>query len=277
MHTGQETVGLVAGGGRFPFLAAEGARKQGFRVAAVGYKGHVDPGLAGYVDEFKLIHLGKLNALISFFTKRSIKRVAFAGAVNKPKALDLRPDMRALRLLFRLRHKGDDILLRAVIAELESEGLEVVQAASFIPSLRAGQGVLSKRSPTDQEWEDIHLGLKALNRLGGMDIGQCIVIKKGVIAAVEAIEGTDACIRRGGELAGPGAVIVKAVKPGQDERIDLPALGLQTLQTIQSIQGACLAYIAEKTLFFDREESLQAADNAGIAVIGLAPNSLDTV
>lgn len=267
-------LGLIAGAGQFPFLVLQGARSQGLRVAAVGFTGHSDPALQEQADSFCMLHLGQLGKLLKFFTKQGVDTVVFAGAVNKPKALDIRPDFRAAKVLWQMRNKGDDALLRGVIAELEAEGFTVAQAASFLPHLRTPQGVLSRRPPTAEEWEDLQLAWEAAGAIGRLDIGQCVVLKRGVVGAVEALEGTDAAIARGASLIGPGCVVLKRCKPGQDERVDLPAVGLETLRTLAAAKASCLGLEAQKTLFFDCDEALELARKHKIAVVGVTEKLL---
>lgn len=262
-------IGIIAGKGQFPVLVAREARASGMRVAICGFHGHTDPALEAEADAFTLVHLGQFGRLMTFFEDNGVRRVCFAGAISKPRALDLRPDLRAARVLFRLRGKGDDAILRAVIEELESDGLTVMQAAELVPALRAPEGVLTRRSPSDEEWDDIRFGWPVARVMGRLDIGQCIVVKRGIIMAVEGPEGTDATLKRGGELGGQGCVALKMVKPGQDERIDLPALGTTTIDTLVAHGYTCLAFEAGKTLFFDREASLARADSCGLAVVAL--------
>ncbi|ADP87334.1 LpxI family protein [Nitratidesulfovibrio vulgaris] len=264
-----ESMGIIAGRGQFPALVAREARRAGLRVAICGFHGHTDPSLAEACDAFSLIHLGQFGRLSEFFHGQGASRLCFAGAIDKPRALDLRPDLRAARVLFRLRGKGDDALLRAVIEELESDGFKVMQAAELVPGLRAPEGVLTRRQPGDEEWDDIRFGWPVARTMGRLDIGQCIVVKRGIVMAVEGPEGTDAALRRGGELGGAGCVAIKLVKPGQDERIDLPALGTGTIGVLAEYGYSCLALQAHKTLFFDRDESLALAERHGIAIVAL--------
>jgi len=267
-------LGLIAGAGQFPAMVARNAREQGQRVVAVGFSGHTDPALELLVDSFVMLHIGQLGKLLSFFGKQGVDTAVFAGAVHKPKALDLRPDFRAAKVLWRMRGKGDDALLRGVIAELEAEGFEVRQAAEFLPQLRTPPGVLSRRPPAQEEWEDLQLAWEVVGQLGRLDIGQCVVLKRGVVGAVEALEGTDAAIARGASLLGPGCVALKRCKPGQDERVDLPAVGLQTIRALVEARASCLGLEAGKTLFFDSEEALQLAARHKIAVVGLGEELL---
>lgn len=267
--TSEKPIGIIAGQGQFPFLVARSVRNAGGITAAIGFKGYTDPSLASEVACWRQIHLGQLNKAITFFKKNNVGTLCFAGGINKPTALSIRPDWRAARLLLSALAKGDNALLRIVIAEFEKEGLHVVQGADLVPDLRAPSGVISHRGPSKEEIADLKYGWEIGKTVGALDIGQCVVLKRGVVAAIEAIEGSDAAILRGGSLTGGGAVIVKIVKPGQDERIDLPALGLQTIQTMIQAKAACLGYEAGKTLFFDLEESLRLADAHGLSIVGL--------
>lgn len=272
MSSPASPLGVIAGAGQFPFLVAASARDAGRRVAAVGFVGHTDPTLATAVDLWALTRLGQLNKLIRFFKSNRVEEICFAGAISKPKALSVRLDFRAMKLLLKVGAKGDDALLRALLNELEKEGFRVAQAADFTPGLRAPAGVLTGRAPSQEEWEDLRYGWAMAKTLGGLDVGQCVVVKRKMTAAIEALEGTDATIKRGLELAGAGCVVVKTVKPGQDERVDLPSLGLRTVELMISGKASCLGYEASKTLFFDLQASINAAERAGLCLIGLDPD-----
>ncbi len=265
----QERIGIIAGAGQFPALVADAARQAGCFVAICGFYGHTDTALEHKADTWALLHLGQLSKLIAYFTTHGVSQICFAGAISKPRALDMRPDMRAAKVLFKLRATGDDALLRAVLAELEMEGLNIMQAAELVPALRAPQGVLTRKAPSDAVWRDITYGWPIARQIGSLDIGQCMVVKQGMVVAVEGLEGTDAMLQRAGELAGPGCVALKIVKPGQDRRIDLPALGLATIRILERNRYACLCYEAGDTLFFDREQSISLADRSGIALVGV--------
>jgi DUF1009 family protein len=265
----KETIGIIAGSGQFPFLVAQGAREAGLDVAVCGFHDNTEPSLSRAANAFTLLHLGQLSRLIAFFKKHNVRRLCMAGAINKPRALSLRPDWRAARLLLRMRSKGDDALLRAVAEEIESEGFQVVRPEILAPTLLAPEGVLSARPPTGAEWLDIRYGWPIARRLGRLDIGQCFVVREGMVVAVECLEGTDATLKRAAELGGTGCVVVKIAKPGQDERLDLPAVGTTTMEILIEGGFACLALQASKTLFFDREKALALADAAGLCVVAL--------
>ena len=262
-------IGIVAGGGQFPVLVARGARERGRRVVMAGFVGHTDPGIAAEADVFAMYHLGQIAKLIAYFKQNGVTELCFAGAVSKPKALDLRPDFRAMKLLFSLRGKGDDALLRCLAEELAGEGLALVQPSALVPGLVAPSGVLTRRSPTPEAWDDIRFGWPIAQTVGKLDIGQCIVVRSGIVVAVEGIEGTDACLERGGELGGKGCTAIKIFKPGQDNRLDQPAIGPRTVEVMARHGYVCLAFQAGAALFFDREKALALADDAGIAIVGL--------
>ena len=262
-------LGLIAGGGQFPFLVAKNAQKKGYRVVAVGFVQDTDPNLENKVHSFLWLKLGQLNKLIKFFKKNNVHQVTFAGPINKPRALNIRPDLRAAKLLFKLKSKNDDAILRAVAGELEQEGLTVVAANNFVPELISPRGQLSKRKPTLSEIQDILFAWPLVKKLGELDIGQCIVVRDQMVVAVEGIEGTNATILRAGQLAGKGCIVVKAFKPGQDNRIDLPALGPKTIEAMAKAQATCLAYEAGKSLFFELDQAISLADKNKIAVIGI--------
>ncbi len=264
-----EPIGIIAGSGEFPRMAARSARAQGRRVVVCGFVGHTDPALEAEADAFTLLHLGQLGKLIEFMKSQGVREICLAGAVSKPKALDLRPDLRVVRLLFSLRGKGDDAILRALAGELEREGLRVVQASQLVPELRGAAGALSSRQPGEEEWEDIRFGWPIAQTLGKLDIGQALVVRGGIVVAVEAMEGTDETLARGGRLGGKGCTLIKIFKPGQDERLDQPAIGAKTIEVMARHGYACLAFEAGNTLFFEQEKALALADKAGIAVIGL--------
>jgi UDP-2,3-diacylglucosamine hydrolase len=269
-------LGLIAGEGQFPFLISRGAARQGIQVFAVGFKGHTDENLAQEVEEFRLLKLGQLDKLIGFFLSREVHRVVLAGAIHKPSALQLRPDLRAMRLVLRLSSRNDSSLLRGLALELEGEGMRIVSPLEYVPDLVMPKGLLTRRKPTAREREDIDFGWGLAKELGRLDVGQCIVVHEKVIVAVEAIEGTDEMLRRAGKLLKkPGGVVVKIFKPGQDLHIDQPSVGLQTIEVMHGAGLSCLAVEAGRSLFFDRRESLALADRSGICVVGVEPEEND--
>lgn len=266
--TQSNTLGLIAGGGTFPALVAKNAKNQGLRVVGAGFYSDTLRETEEATDAFIWLRLGRLGKLISFFKRHHVTQVVFAGPINKPGALDIRPDFTAARLLFSLVCKSDDTLLRAVAGLFEKQGIQVVSATRFVPELITPEGILTRRVPDTREMQDIRYARPIAQALGRLDIGQCIVVKEQMTVAVEGIEGTNATIERAGKLAGSGCVVVKIFKPGQDTRIDLPAIGPQTIQTMINAGATCLAVDAGQSLLFEPQETIDLADRHKITIIG---------
>ena len=261
-------IGLIAGGGQFPILFARAARQNGVEVVAVALKGEADELLESEVDLCSWVSLGKLGRMIETFQKAQVTEVAMAGAVAKTKLFSkIRPDWKAVRLLARMLHKKDDAILRAFTEELEAHGIIVRPSTLFLPELLAPPGILTRRRPNARERRDINFGWNLAKEIGKLDIGQCILVRDQAVLAVEAIEGTDDTIRRGGRLGKSEVVVVKVCKPNQDLRFDVPAVGLQTIETMKEVGASVLVVEAERTLMFDREKMIQAADDARIAIV----------
>jgi DUF1009 family protein len=266
-----ENIGLIAGKGQFPLLFAQAARQQGAAVVAVAHRGETDPALADLVAELHWIHVGQLGKIIRIFKAAGVRQAVMAGGISRGRLFrEFRPDWRALSVIRRAGAGQDDRLLRAVAGEMETEGITIAPSTLFMDDLLAPAGALSRRSPSPEELEDIKIGAQAAKELGRLDIGQCAVVRRQVVVALETVEGTDATIRRGGALAGPGAVVVKMSKPGQDLRFDVPAVGLTTIAAMGEVKAAVLAIEAGMTLVFDRAEMLKMADQTGMAVWGVA-------
>jgi hypothetical protein len=264
------TIGLIAGGGRFPILFAESARRAGHRVVAVAHKSETDEALAGHVDAITWIKLGQLGHMLEALKAGGATQSVMLGAVTKRRFFtDAWLDATGLKLLARVAVRSDDNLLRAMARFLEEEGVPITDPTPYLQDRLASEGVLGKHRPDAEELADAKYGLELARGIGRLDLGQTVVVKGRVGLAVEALEGTDACIQRGGELAHSGAVVVKAVKPGQDRRFDLPAVGPETIESIRKVKGRVLAVEAGATLVMDLEEMVRRADKAGIVVLGL--------
>jgi DUF1009 family protein/predicted dehydrogenase len=264
-------IGLIAGGGQFPILFARAARENGVEVVAVALKGETDKQLEPEVDLCAWVSLGKLGRMIEIFEKAQVSEVAMAGTVAKTKLYSkIRPDWKAVRLLARMLHKKDDAILMGFTEELERHGIRVRPSTIFLPELLAPPGVLSRRKPNSREKRDVEFGWNLAKEIGKLDIGQCILVRDQAVLAVEAIEGTDETIRRGGQLGKSEVVVVKVSKPHQDLRFDVPAVGLQTIETMKEVGASVLVVEAGKTLMFDREEMIQAADVARIAILSMS-------
>jgi DUF1009 family protein len=265
-----EPIGLIAGNGRFPIIFAENARRLGFAVSAVAHIGETAPELADHVERIHWIKIGQFNKLIKALKEDGVRQAVMLGGIKKTHVFTtIQPDLRALAVASRLRALKDDAILREVAAELEREGILIRESTFGLSGILAEEGTLTKRGPSRKQWEDIRFGWEVAQEIGRLDIGQCIVIKDRVVVAVEAVEGTDETIRRGGRLAHEGSIVIKRSKPHQDLRFDLPAVGPLTIEAMASVKAAALALEADRTVVLDREETIRAAGGAGIAIVGL--------
>lgn len=271
-------IGLIAGGGQFPLLFAEAARARGRRVVAVAHVNETLPELEQQAYVTCWVKLGQLGRIIKYFRQEGVNETVFAGTITKTRIFhDVLPDFKGLTLWNKIDIRLDDAILRAVAQTLEEEGIRVIASTCYLDHLFFPQGLLSRKKPSTAQMEDIRFGWSIARAVGRLDIGQCVVVRDRSVLAVEAIEGTDAAIRRGGELAGSGAVVVKLKKPDQDFRFDLPATGEKTIATLAAVKGAVLAVEAGQSLLFDRAAMVRAADRAGIVVIGLCEDDQGTL
>jgi DUF1009 family protein len=263
-------IGLIAGNGNFPIAFARAARLKGMQVVAVAHEGETLPELANLVDVIFWVKVGQLGKIIQLFKQEGVVDVLMAGGIKKTRFFgNTMPDLRGMAMLAKMVHKKDDSLLRAVADELKSEGIIVRESTLYLDSIVAQKGILTKRKPAKPERQDIEFGWQMAKEIGRLDIGQTVVLKDQVILAVEAIEGTDEAIRRGGVLCGQGAVVVKVCKPQQDLRFDLPAIGTQTIRSMAEVKASCLAIEAGKTIILERETVVHDADRADITIIAV--------
>jgi len=264
-----ERLGLIAGNGNFPLLFAREARSRGYVVTAVAHRDETDPALAALVDDLRWIRVGQVGRMINCFKRAGVSRAVMVGGINKVRSLaSLRPDWRGLRLIAGAAGRGDDSLLRALAAELEGEGIEVVSSTLFLDRLLVEAGHVTGPQPSPELLADIRVGCRVLAALGELDVGQSVVVENGVVLAVEAIEGTDAAARRAGELGRGRAVLVKGAKRGQDLRFDLPAVGTRTVNVMKESGVVALALRAGSTIIVDDEGFAEAARAAGVSVLG---------
>lgn len=266
-----EVIGLIAGNGRFPIIFAENARRLGYTVSAVAHIGETAPELEHYVERIHWIKIGQFSKLIGALKEDGVRQAVMLGGIRKTHVFTtVRPDLRALSVASRLKELKDDAILREVAAELEGEGIQILESTFGLRGILVEEGTLTRRGLSKKEREDIRYGWDVALEIGRLDIGQCVVVKDRVIVAVEAVEGTDETIRRGGSLAREGAVVVKRSKPQQDLRFDLPAVGPATIETMESVKASVLALEAGRTVLLDRELMLRKAQRAGIAIVGVA-------
>lgn len=260
-------IGLIAGSGQFPLIFSKAASAKGYQVYAVGYVNEADPTLVETVAALEWLHLGQLKRLVRFFRQNGVCEAVMMGAVRKTRMFtDIRPDTQAIALAARIRHTHDDNLLRAFAAFLEKEGVRIQPSTFLLPELLAPEGSWTRRRPTRSEEKDIALGWRLAKEVGRLDIGQCVVVGGGSVLAVEAIDGTDATILRGGQLGKGTAVVVKVCKPNQDFRFDVPAIGAETVRNMQAAGARVLVVEAGKAVVFDRGEMVALADRHGIAI-----------
>lgn len=263
-------IGLIAGGGQFPLIFADKARANGFKVIVAAYRNEADPALENLVDAQEWFHLGQVKRLLRFFHHHNVTQTVMLGTIQKTRLFtDVKPDIKALSMVASLRHTHDDGILRAFAGLLEKEGIHVRSSTFLLPELLAPPGIWTRRKPSRAERKDMALGWQIAKEIGRLDVGQCIVVAGGSVLAVEAIDGTDATIARGGELARGEAVVVKVCKPNQDTRFDIPAIGVKTIETMLAAGARSLAVEAGRAVAFDREEMINAADRHGMAVVAL--------
>jgi hypothetical protein len=261
-------VGIIAGGGRLPFVAAAEARAQGRRVVAVAVQGETDPGLAEAVDALHWVHLGQLGAVVKHLRREGATEAVMLGKVAITHLFSgIRPDLTMARVLFRARDLRGDSLLEAIADALEGEGIRVLETPAFLGPLVVRAGVLTRRAPSAGERKDIALGRDVARQVAALRIGQTVVVKRGTVVAVESVEGTDAAIRRGGELARGRVVVVKVARPDQDLRFDLPTIGPETLTALRDARATVLAVEAGRTLLLERERFVAEANAAKLAVV----------
>jgi len=262
-------VGLIAGRGELPLLAARTLREQGLRVIAVGFDDETRGLLSGAVDAYHGLRLGQVERLIRAFREARVSSALMLGKIHKARTFaGFRPDVRAMKLWLSLPDRRDDTILRAVVGELARDGVVVEEAGRWLAPLFAPPGKLSRREPDKREHADIAFGVRLAREIGRIDIGQTVVVKNLAPVAVEALEGTDLAIRRGGEVAGPGTVVVKTAKPAQDMRFDVPVVGLETARSVVAARASVLAIEAGRTLFVQRAETIALLDAHRVALWG---------
>lgn len=268
-----ERVGLLAGVGTLPVEFIKAAQLQGYQVVCIALIPGIDERLKAMADSYYEISAFKPNKIINTLKQEGVKEVTMLGKVTKEWLFKEHPlpDFRALKLLGRLRTLDfkDDTLTLTIVDELTRDGLTVLDQTKYMKPLMPGPQVFTKKKPTEAQMADIRFGFTAAKAIGGLDLGQTVVVKNQAVMAVEAIEGTDACIKRGGMLAREGAVVVKTAKPMQDSRFDVPAIGLTTIRSM--VEGKCqvLAIEARRTLFAEKEEALEEANRRGLVILAV--------
>ena len=276
-------LGLIAGNGRFPFLLLDAARAHGAEVVVAAIKEETDREMdaraaADSGVRVYWLSLGELSRLIETFQKEGVSQAVMAGQIKHKQIFSsIRPDWRLAKLLLSLRTKNTDMLLGAVAKVLGDEGIELISSTTFLEQLLAKPGVLTARAPSEQEERDIAYGREVALAIAGYDLGQTVVVASQACVAIEAMEGTDAAIERAGVLMRTldeeastldrSLTVVKVAKPNQDMRFDVPVIGVRTIEAMKKAQATCLAIEAHRTLIFDQDKVLGAANAAGIAIV----------
>lgn len=272
-----ETLGLLAGIGHLPVDVAQSARKLGYKIVAIAVVADTDPELPENVDVFYTINVGKVGKILRTLKDHGVKEVTMIGKVTKEvlyKNGVMIPDLTTIKVLASLPDRKDDTIMNAIVKLIENEGMHVMDQTKLIQPLFPEPGVLTKRKPTEQEWKDMQFGFRMAKELGRLDIGQTVVVKNQAVMALEAIEGTDACILRGGFLGKGGVIVAKTAKPAQDNRFDMPSVGTTTLTSMIHAGATGIAIEAGRTLLVDRKRTLAMAEEKNITIVSMGEEDL---
>ena len=265
----KESIGLIAGNGKFPLLFAQKARQHNYHVIAAAVRGDTSLLLKFFVDQLRWFHTGELNNLFFYFKEQGVKKVIMAGQVNPENLFDknVKLDAEFKSLFEAMKDRKADTIFTAIADKLKAHGIQLLNSTFLLQEYLAPKGTLTRRGPTLTELKDIEFGKDIAKSMGGIDVGQTVVIKEKAIVAIEAMEGTDQTILRGGRIARTGAVVVKMSKPHQDLRFDIPVIGPRTIQTMIKAKASCLAVEAHKTLIIDREKTINLANKSKICIV----------
>ena len=264
-----EVLGIIAGNGVYPQLVAAAARKAGVKkIVAAGFTDETDPLLRQYVDVLEWMRVGQLGRLLKFFRAQHIHHAIMAGQIAPKNLFDLRPDMKAMMLLAKLKQRNAESIFAAIANELATLEVDLLPATTFLEDSLAHCGLIAGPKLSLREQEDVELGWKVAKEIARLDIGQTVIVKNGTIVAVEGLEGTNEAIRRAGVLARDGTVMVKVAKPNQDMRFDIPVVGAETIRVATDAGLRVIALEAGKTLFLQRDEIADLASAASISIVG---------
>ena len=260
--------GLIAGNGKFPFMVVEGARRSGVPLVVAAIREETDPEMDQRADRVKWVGIGQLGRMIRFFKEEGVEKAIMAGQVKHVQIFSRAvPDARMLKVLLKLPRRNTDSLIGAIASELQSEGIELVDSTCFLQNSLPQSGTLTRREPSKQEREDIEYGLEIAREIARLDLGQTILVRGKACVAIEAMEGTDETILRAGRLVKGRLAVVKVAKPNQDMRFDVPVVGVPTIEAMVEAGATCLCITAGKTLMFDRDEMIRAADKNKISIV----------
>lgn len=264
-------LGIIAGNGVYPRLLADAARKAGVKkISAAAFTGETDPVLQQHVDVLEWMRVGQLNRLLTFFRAHDIHHAIMAGQIAPKNLFDLRPDWKALMLLGTLKERNAESIFVAIADELAKIDVELLPATTFLEDSLAASGLIAGPKLSRNEEDDVDLGWRIAKEIARLDIGQTVLVRNGTVVAVEALEGTNDAIRRGGELASSGAVMVKVAKPSQDMRFDVPVIGVETMRVGTEAKLRVIAVEAEKTLLLERDAIVDLANRWKISIVARA-------
>ena len=265
-------LGIIAGAGEIPAHLIEACRAEGRDFFVLAFKGHAEPEMIGDAP-CAWVRLGSAGAGFKILHEENVKDVIMIGGIKRPSLADLKPDWRAAKFFAKVGYKllGDDSLLSAVVKEFESEGFNVIGVDEILKNLLAEEGIYGRIKPDEQAEKDISHGVKIAKGIGALDIGQAVVIQEGIVLGVEAVEGTDALLKRAGELKrkGLGGVLVKVKKPEQERRVDLPTIGVSTIKNAAAAGLRGIAIEADNALVVNKKAITECADSLGLFVVGI--------
>jgi DUF1009 family protein len=262
-------LGIIAGNGVYPILLADSARKARVtKIVAAAFTGETDPALARHVDLFEWMRVGQLNRLLKFFRAHDIHHAIMAGQVAPKNLFDLQPDWKALLLLGKLKKRNAESIFAAIADELAKIDVELLPATTFLEDSLAPSGLVAGTKLSRQEEEDVDLGWKTAKEIARFDIGQTVIVKNGTVVAVEAFEGTNEAIKRGGALAREGAIMIKVAKPNQDMRFDVPVIGVETIRICAEARVRVIAVEAGKTLLLEHDAVVDLTNRSKMSIVG---------
>jgi len=263
-----DRLGIIAGNGVYPRLVADSARKAGAeKIIAAAFTGETDSALVQHVDVIEWLRVGQLSRLLKFFREQKIHHAMMAGQIAPKNLFDLRPDWKALLVLAKLKQRNAESIFAAIADELAKVNIELLPATSFLEDCLAPRGLIAGPKLSRREKQDVDLGWKIAKEIARLDIGQTVIVKNGTILAVEAFDGTNDAIKRGGGLARKGALMIKVAKPNQDMRFDVPVIGIETVRAATEAKIRAVAVEAGKTLLLEREAIVDLAGRAEISIV----------
>jgi DUF1009 family protein len=264
-----ETLGIIAGNGVYPLLVADSARTAGVKkIVAAAFSDETDPALANHVDAIEWLRVGQLSGLLNFFREHRIAQAIMAGQIAPKNLFDLRPDWKALLLLAKLKRRNAETIFAAIADELAKIDIELLPATTFLEDYLAPAGLIAGPKLSRRDEEDIEFGWKMAKEIARLDIGQTVIIKNGTVLAVEGFEGTNETIRRGGKLAGKGALMIKVVKANPDMRFDVPVIGVETVRVAAEVKMRAIAVEAGRTLLLNKDGVIEYANHSNISLVG---------